>query len=1099
MRISLLGTLQVHDADGCPVKVSGHRVRALLILLALDAGRVVPPQRLIERLWPGERPADAANALQSLVSRLRAALRQAGLHDGVIESSPAGYRLAALPESVDAVAFERAARAGARALRAGDAPEAARLLREALAAWRGPALADVTADEFAAAPAARLEELRSTAVLDRIEADLALGEAAALTGELRELTAADPLAERPRALLMRALAAVGRQADALAVYADARDTLAQRLGVDPSAALEQVYLAILRQEVPVRPAAVAAPPAVAAAAFDESERKVAPVPGPARPSAGQRPPTTFIGRDDDVSGVLKKLAEERLVTLIGPGGVGKTRLAAETAARLPAPAWFAELAPVSDPSDVPHAVLDALGLGERVIARRGAEAGSGDPVDRLCDALAARDVILVLDNCEHVVDVAARLSGRLLADCPRVRIMATSREPLRIDGETLWPVTPLAVPGSPDPDPADIAASPAVRLFRDRASAVLPGFAVDAGNADAVARICRALDGMPLAIELAAVWSRTLPPARLAERLDDRFALLTSGSRTALPRHQTLRAVVDWSWNLLSEPERVLARRLSVFPAGATLAAAERVCADAAPLSTGLSRAAVLPALSGLIGKSILATVDSPGEPGPRYRMLETVRAYGLERLAEAGEDAQVRDAFAACYLDLAETADPMLRSAQQARYFRELAAEQDNVHAALRQAISRADTSSALRFVRALGYYWTQRGRGEGETLAREVLALEPPGDSLLIAEARVVCAMMAAGQSWDMDAIRGPLTEALSGLARWAADGTAIHPIAAMAEPMLALFNGDADGALAVIESYTTMDDPWMRAAGWLYRSTHCLSLGRIDDTEADCRTALARFRVLGDVWGIAVSLMQSAELAQLRGDYTTAVAALEEATEIGRALQAWGDMGYIIGMLAVARARAGDAAGAAEEMRKAELAVVSVTVGADAWVLYTGAEIAWRAGDLAEAERCCAASLAAIEDKRVLWYQGMAAQAEARSAMVALTRGDADRCREHLGAALAAARDWVELPPLAQAIDAVAAFTLQAGGDAELAATLLGAAHSIRGAFDESSLVAPGVREAAGHALGAAGFEAACQRGRELGKAEAAALALAQVRRR
>ena len=418
---------------------------------------------------------------------------------------------------------------------------------------------------------------------------------------------------------------------------------------------------------------------------------------------------------------------------------------------------------------------------------------------------------------------------------------------------------------------------------------------------------------------------RTLPPAQLAERLDDRFALLTGGSRTALPRHQTLRAVVDWSWNLLSEPERVLARRLSVFPAGAD-AGRGRAGVRRRP---ELARAAVLPALSGLVGKSILTTANSSGEPGPRYRMLETVRAYGLERLTEAGEDAQVRDAFAAYYLSLAETADPKLRTAEQVRWFRELTAEQDNVHAALRWTISRGDASSALRFVRALGYYWTQRGRGEGEALAREVLALEPPGDSLLIAEARVVCAIMAAGQSWDLDAIREPLTAALAGLARWTADGAAIHPIAAMAEPMLALFSGDGDSALAVIESYTTMADPWMRAAGWLYRSTHCLALGRLDDTESDCRTALAQFRALGDAWGIAVSLMQSAELAQLRGDYATAVAALEESAGIGLELQAWGDMGYIIGMLAAARARAGDVDRAREDMRRAERAIADVAL--------------------------------------------------------------------------------------------------------------------------------------------------------------------------
>jgi predicted ATPase/DNA-binding SARP family transcriptional activator len=612
VRIGLLGPLLIQDGAGQPVRVGGYRVRALLILLALDAGRVVPAYWLIERLWGDDRPADAANALQSLVSRLRGALRQGGLDAGLIESSPAGYRLAVARTDVDAVAFEARARFGSQALASGDTAEAARVLREALATWRGPALADVAGEDFAAAPAGRLEELRSAALLDRIEADLALAEPGDLVGELRGLTAADALAERPRALLMRALAAAGRQAEAIAAYHEVRELLADRLGVDPSRELEQVYLGILRQQGPRKAAQKPAAPAQPR--------------GSASPSAL----TSFVGRDDDVSGVLKKLGEERLVTLTGPGGVGKTRLAAEMSARLGAPAWFVELAPVTDPAEVPYAVLGALSPGERMIARKAGEGDGADPLDRLSDALAGRDTVLVIDNCEHVVEAAARLAGHVLSECPRVRIVATSREPLRIGGETLWVVAPLPAPpgpAGPPTAPADGSALPealrypAVQLFRDRAAAVAPGFAVDEANVGAVARICRTLDGMPLAIELAAVWLRTLTPAQLAERLDDRFALLTGGSRTALPRHQTLRAVVDWSWDLLSGPERVLARRLAVFPAGATLAAAEQVCADAA-----LPPAQVLAALSGLVSKSILTSAGG-GDAGPRYRMLETVRA----------------------------------------------------------------------------------------------------------------------------------------------------------------------------------------------------------------------------------------------------------------------------------------------------------------------------------------------------------------------------------------------------------------------------------------------------------------------------------------
>jgi predicted ATPase/DNA-binding SARP family transcriptional activator len=1112
VRIGVLGPLTVTDAAGRPVRIGGHRVRALLVLLALAAGRPVPAYALIERLWPDDRPVDAANALQSLVSRLRAALRQAGVAESVLESSPAGYRLAIPPEAVDAAVFAAAARAGGRALAAGDPATAARLLCDALAAWRGPALADVAEEEFAAAPAARLEELRTTAVLDRIEADLALGEAAAVTGELRELAETDPLAERPRALLMRALAATGRQADALAVYAQARELLADRLGVDPSRRLEEAHLAVLRQEVPV---AVSA-----GTAHSHPERTVPPPGDPAalaggqRPSGGNRPPTSFVGRDDDVSGLLKKLAAERLVTLTGPGGVGKTRLAAEAAARLSAPVWFAALAPVSDPSEVPHAVLDALGLRERVIARPGADAaGPADPAGRLSAALAGREAVLVLDNCEHVIEAAASLAARLLADCPQARIIATSREPLRIPGETLWVVAPLEVPpasavpvaaapvqaaGSVMPGAAsapgitEISAYPAVRLFLDRAAANLPGFALDDGNAAAVARVCRALDGMPLAIELAAPWLRTLTSAQLAERLDDRFALLTGGSRTALPRHQTLRAVIDWSWNLLSQPERVLARRLAVFPAGATLAAAEQVCAGGP-----LAPRDVLPALSGLVGKSILGAAEADGaaDRGPRYRMLETVRAYGLERLAEAGEETGVRDALAAYYLDFAETADPLLRTAQQARWHRELTAEQDNVSAALRWAIARRDAATALRFVRALGFYWTQRGRGEGEALAREVLAMEPPDGSLLITEARVTCAVMAVHASLNLEDVRGPLTDAVASLSRFADEGRAIHPMAAVAEPLLVMFDGDADGAIAAIDRYATVsEDPWMRATSRMYRATYRANAGRVDGAESDCAAALEEFRAIGDAWGAAVTLYELAEFAALRGDHARAVAALEEAEQIGPAIEAWGDLTYIVGTLAVARARAGDAGGARDDLRRAERAAANHARSRtpDEWLLFFRSEVAWRAGDLAAAARECEAALAVLAHNDAVWAVSIRALAQARLAMVVLGKGDVARCRELLAAALPAAASWVESQPLAAVVEAVAAFALSQDGDAELAAALLGAAHTIRGAFDESSLVAPRVRETARHALGDAAFGAAYSRGRELDREAALDLA-------
>jgi len=1098
LRIGLLGPLQLRDGTGRTVHVGGRQLRVLLILLALDAGRVVPPSALAEQIWSSEPPANPGNALQTLVSRLRAELRRAGLGH-VIESHPVGYRLAVRPDAVDALAFESLAARGRRALAGGDPGQAAEMLRAALQSWRGQPLADAAGNDFADAAAARLTELRSSALADRIEADLALGEGASLVGELRGLLSADPLTERPRALLMRALYAAGRQAEAIEVYHQARELLAGQLGVDPSAQLEQVYLRILRGEEGV-PATRTSTVRSSENSFD-TERAVVPAQGTSVPPAAPSPLTSFVGRDTEVSRVLKNLGSARLVTLTGPGGVGKTRLAAEVSGRLAGGAWFVELAPVSDPAEVAYAVLGTLGVRERVIAPRSGDPRTG-PLDRLAAALADRDDVLILDNCEHVIDAAAALAGRVLAACPRVRIVATSRQPLRIDGETLCPVPPLPVPSLSSVG-GSYESFASVRLLRDRAAAVRPDFDLDAGNAAAVTRICRALDGMPLAIELAAVWLRTLTPAQLAERLDDRFALLTGGSRTALPRHRTLRAVVDWSWDLLEPGEQALARRLAVFPAGATLAMAEQVCADGL-----LPSAQVLPALSGLVDKSIIAAGQAAdGASPPRYRMLETVRAYGLERLAEAGEHDRIRDTFAACYLDLAETADPLLRTAGQGRWLRELAAEQDNLHAALRWAISRRDADTALRFVRALGWYWQLRAQpGEPDELAKAVLRLEPRERSPRIAEGRIVCALTAAGPAWEIQTVQPALAAALADFAELTGGEPPSSPVAAAGGPMLALADRDPERAFALFDRYLTSPDPWLRAAVPMMRGSFGRMLGRIDGAESDYRESLAAFRALGELWGMASVLIQLADLAQLKGDYATVVAALEEAGSCGRELGWWGDLNYIDGMLAAVRLRTGDLERARQDLERAERSASERAVKSDdmeAWLSLTRAELNWREGDLVAAARNCANALALVEARQSSWWDGMRVQLRARLAVVVLQDGDEARCRELLAAALHTAADWVERHMLAIVIDAIAVFVLQTGEPGALperaaaAATLLGVGHAIRGAFDEGSLDAPGARDAARAVLGVTGFDAAYERGRALGRDEALALAEGALR--
>jgi predicted ATPase/DNA-binding SARP family transcriptional activator len=1051
VRIGLLGTLLVHDDAGQPVRVGGHRVRSLLILLAMDAGHTVPAWSLAGRLWPDDPPADANNALQTLISRLRGALREVA----VIESEPAGYRLAVQPSAVDVFEFEDLARQGRAALTAADHRLAASVLRRALALWRGPALADVAAAEFAAGLATRLEELRLSALLDRIEADLELGEPAGLVGELRSLVSASPLAERPRILLIRALQAENRQADALAVYTQARELLAEQLGVDPSPSLEEAYLAVLRQQgAPVR-----------------QQR-----PGPSpRPAARRKPLASFVGRETDMDGLHTQLARHRLVTLTGPGGIGKTRLAAEVADESGArDVHMVELARLTSGSDVPFAVLDAVAGQERSLALRAPEDTRTDPLDRMATALQDREALVILDNCEHVVDAAAMVADRILTDCERVRILATSREPLRITGETLWPLAPL---------PEDAA----VRLLADRAAAVVPGFRVDAGNEEIIRHLCQALDGMPLAIELAAAWLRVLSPAQLGERLGDRFALLTSGSRSALPRHQTLRAVVDWSWDSLSKPERILARRLSVFPGGVSLDAAEGVCADGS-----LPASEILPTLSGLVDKSILMSGEGTDGTGSRYRMLETIRAYGAERLTQAGEDTALRAAFTGYFLRLAETADPLLRGPSQHRWYRTLEDERANLYAAIRMSIAAADSESALRLTRALGWFWMTRSDGQAaELLASTVLTMPADDSGQILAEARVICALMVAGQSWDIDPVRAQMTAAVENLtARFGYDA-GMHPLAAFGAPMLALQDRDPERALAIFREWDDDENatPWDHAVLTLMRSQVSMMIGRQDDSERLITEAVGLFRAVGDDWGLSATLSASADSALLRGDHRAAFAALAEAVELCTRLGTAVDRGHFEGKLAQWAIRLGDLEAAREHLRLS-LELSAHHTDTKPWRDFIRAELTWAEGDFAETIAVCQTALDELASKKSIWWHSFRATVLARLALAKLRTGDHGCVRELLADALRSGTEWLERPQLAAVLDSIAVFTLD--DDPGLAATLLGAGHTMRGRFDESSLDSPAVRDAAKSRLGPGAFDQAYERGRALGYDDAVALA-------
>jgi predicted ATPase/DNA-binding SARP family transcriptional activator len=1005
VQVGILGPLEVR-ADGDAVAIGGARLRTVLARLTLDAGRTVPAGTLADAVWPAG--TDTRHALHSLITRLRRALPAAG----VVRSVADGYRLDVAPDAVDAVRFERLARAGRDALHAGQADVACRHLRAALALWRGDALADVPDAPFAAVAAARLDELRLTAQEDRAHAALLAGaDPAGPVAELYALIAAHPGRERAHALLMRALHADGRAAVALDHFERVRADLADRLGVDPSSELRAAHVAVLRA--------------------DRSR------PPPRRGNL-RAPLTSFVGRQRERELTVDRLAGARLVTLTGPGGVGKTRLAcavaAELAGGLPGGAWLVELAAVTDPDDVAATVLDALGDGgPRAISRA---------------------TLLVLDNAEHLLDPVAALAEELLGRYPSVRVLVTAREPLGIQGESIVPVPPLPV-APPTATAEELRESPAVRLFADRAVAANPGFAVTAANVAEVADICRRLDGLPLAIELAAARARSVPLDHLATVVDDRFTMLTGGSRTALPRHRTLAAVVAWSWDLLSDEERRLAEALSVFPGTITPSAAERV---------GPSGVPVRATLACLADKSLLQPV---GGPDLRYRMLETIREYGTARLAEGA--AAARAAHARHFLDIAEAAAPDLRGPAQLGRLPALHAERDNLLGALRFAVGTGDADTAVRLASALSFPLTLYGDHAGAARLLRT-ALELPGTASAEVRAAAVAGYL--------------LNTLISGvdpgdLDRFRAAARSAHPSAYSIEPLIAALSGaPADDLLpAGPPSHTT---PWGRAMFWLLRALLRDHNGDLGETVLDLEAAAREFRAVGERWGLATSLTRlgiaRAQLGDMAGGHDALSRAVVPAGELGN------DDHQRIG-LAVVREYAGDPTAARAELHR--VLAGSPPAHHTAMARLRLGDLDRRAGNLSgaacEYERADrAAALGGELD------QHLRAQRLASRALLAVAREDPGAARRELAAGFAGTPSATVAVALAAAI--------AAEGDPAAAARVLGAAHRLRGAADASN---PDVVRVTGalRALGD-GLTERYESGRSLPRAAASALLHAEL---
>ena len=675
MEVMLLGPLEVRDR-GRPLSVPGSRPRALLALLALNAGRVMPAQRLIELLWGDEVPPSAANALQVHVSTLRKVLEPKGPPYKLLVSDRAGYALKIDPAQIDYAHFEQLVQRGHQALKRGEVEVCAQLLSEATNLWRGSPLADLADQPWSIGEATRLEELRVTATEDRIEAELAMGRHSELIPELEALVAMHPFRERLRGQLMLALYRCGRQAEASDAYQKTREVLVEGLGMEPGFELQQLLKAILNQEpslgTPIRERPVAR--------LDNLPALL----------------TTFVGRGVELAEIRSLLSANRLVTLTGVGGIGKTRLAIEVARGLvdsyERGVWLTSLASLNDPALVPEAVT-------AVLAIRG-QAGESQ-TQWLIAHLNDRQCLILLDNCEHLVDACSRLAEALLTSCPRVTILATSREALGVAGEAAW-----SVPSMQAPEATAIASASqyeAVELFQQRAATAVGSFQLDGRRLALVSQVCRRLDGIPLAIELAAAKLKVLSLEELLARLDDRFRVLTGGSRTAMPRQQTLRAATDWSYELLAPTDRSLFPMLSAFAGSFTLQAAEAVC-SVGTVATG----DVLEGLSNLVRKSLVQV--EKGDFEVRYRLMDTIRQYGHGKLDEIGQVQAISERHREFYLDLAERAAPQLRGANGAVWMARLANEHDNIRTALSWSLAAGDIAKLARLALALGWFWYLR-----------------------------------------------------------------------------------------------------------------------------------------------------------------------------------------------------------------------------------------------------------------------------------------------------------------------------------------------------------------------------------------------------
>ncbi|GAA0943958.1 BTAD domain-containing putative transcriptional regulator [Nonomuraea longicatena] len=1014
-------------------------MRALLARLALAEGEPVSVDTLVADLWGEHARGGTVNALHGLVHRLRKALGEAG----VLERAAGGYRLHVRADDVDAHRFEEKAKRGGRELASGAARRADSLLEEALALWRGDALADVRDTPFAGTAAPRLEELRVAATEDRFEAELRLGRHDEILADMAAMAAVHPLRERLAGLRMRALHAAGRQSDALAVFEQVRGTLAEELGVDPSGELRKTHLAVLRGELKSPEAEQTRPEAVRG-------RLPAPL-------------TSFVGRSDELRLLAGSLETSRLVTVVGPGGAGKTRLAVEAASRHRAHrrgrVWLVPLAGVTTADGLHEAVLGTLGLAD--------VQSPGTPLERVVNLLAGGEGVLVLDNCEQISGLVAEFAGHLLERQPYLTVLATSREPLEVMGETLCRLGPLGLPPA-HADAALAAESDAVRLFRDRATAVQPAFAMDAPSAAAVVDIVRRLDGLPLALELAAARLRTMSAEQVAQRLDDRFRLLSTGNRAAQPRQQTLHAVIEWSWDLLTEQERVLARRISIFPARTGIAAIEAVCSDGT-----LPASEVAYLVDSLVDKSIVERA------GDAYRMLETVRAHSADKLRLAGEAEAVLRELVRHFAGLAEEHEPLLRADGQAQALMLFQAEYDNLVFALHTAVETGDAHAAARLLGPLYWYWVVlRFDARANAYVAKVAAF---GEALPAdARAAFTAIHQVVGEGapiTDPERLRALIGDCVrtGALRRYPMLLTVVLPMAAMIGPEELL-----DQEITRVRGGS---DRWAIACTLMIEGLRHRERGDRENSATATAAALRAFEETGDRWWTAKALYGLAQIHAMGGEHDQAIAAYERTIAIATDLGSQDEVSTRLG-LAAERMRAGDLTGAGHDIEVAERAAWErghTVLEID--VLGSRAELYRRRGEVERAGQELDRMEALAHQARIDAETIESRLAPARMSNL-LTAEKAAPARALLPRAVQAAQAVMDVPSAAHLL----ARLLFLEGDPAGAATALGLSQALRGTLDHGDVELRVLADALAERLGRTGYDTAYREGAVLTAQEA-----------